>query len=47
MKETEEELQSFIFKSDKWKEAANISFGWPEGRGIYLNNDRNLIVWVN
>ncbi|XP_064105292.1 arginine kinase-like [Macrobrachium nipponense] len=47
--EQEELLQRhLLFKQgDRFLEAAGASRFWPEGRGIFLNNDNTLVVWVN
>ncbi|XP_031557180.1 arginine kinase-like [Actinia tenebrosa] len=38
----------FLFKKgDRFLEAAGINKEWPEGRGIYHNNDKTFLVWVN
>ncbi|KAA0201631.1 hypothetical protein HAZT_HAZT005847 [Hyalella azteca] len=37
-----------LFKSgDPFLEAANACRFWPNGRGIFLNSDASLVVWVN
>jgi creatine kinase len=38
----------FLFKKgDRFLAAAGINKEWPEGRGIYHNNDKTFLVWVN
>ncbi len=38
----------FLFKSgDRFLEAAGLNRDWPEGRGIYHNNDKTFLVWLN
>ena len=32
--------------TDRFLTAAGIASHWPEGRGCYLSNNRNFIVWV-
>ena len=32
---------------DKYLAAAGGYNDWPSGRGIYMNNDKNFIVWVS
>jgi len=32
---------------DKYLRSAGGYNDWPTGRGIYMNNDKNFIVWVN
>lgn len=34
-------------KSDRLRESAGLNKDWPEGRGIYHNNGKTLLVWVN
>jgi arginine kinase len=39
-----------LFKSmvgDPYLEAGGLSRDWPEGRGIFLTEDRNFLIWVN
>ncbi|XP_066957151.1 arginine kinase 1-like, partial [Macrobrachium rosenbergii] len=47
--EQEELLQKhLLFKQgDRFLEAAGASRFWPEGRGIFLNENSTLVVWVN
>lgn len=49
---TEEQNQlikdHFLFKEgDRFLEAAALTRDWPDGRGIYHNNDKTFLVWVN
>ena len=38
----------FLFKSgDRFLEAAGLNRNWPEGRGIYHNDDKTFLVWIN
>ena len=38
----------FLFKEgDRFLQAANACRYWPTGRGIYHNNDKTFLVWVN
>jgi len=38
----------FLFKEgDRFLEASNLNRNWPEGRGIFHNNDKTFLVWVN
>ena len=38
----------FLFKEgDRFLDAAGLNREWPEGRGIYHNNDKTFLVWVN
>ena len=49
-KEVQENLikDHFLFKEgDRFLDAAGLNRNWPEGRGIYHNNDKTFLVWVN
>jgi len=49
-KEVQEKLikDHFLFKEgDRFLDAAGLNRNWPEGRGIYHNNDKTFLVWVN
>jgi len=38
----------FLFKAgDRYLEAAGLNRDWPEGRGIYHNDDKTFLVWIN
>ena len=38
----------FLFKAgDRFLEAAGLNRHWPKGRGIFHNNDKTFLVWVN
>ena len=38
----------FLFKEgDRFLEAAGLNRDWSDGRGIYLNNDKTFLVWLN
>jgi creatine kinase/arginine kinase len=38
----------FLFKSgDRFLEAAGLNRNWPDGRGIFHNDEKTFLVWVN
>ncbi len=38
----------FLFKEgDRFLDAAGLNRDWPSGRGIFHNNDKTFLVWVN
>mmetsp|Transcript_48841 Transcript_48841/g.66492 ORF Transcript_48841/g.66492 Transcript_48841/m.66492 type:complete len:221 (-) Transcript_48841:1072-1734(-) len=38
----------FLFKEgDRFLEACGLNRDWPEGRGIFHNDDKTFLVWVN
>ena len=38
----------FLFKEgDRFLEACGLNREWPEGRGIFHNNNKTFLVWVN
>merc|ERR1712146_468979 len=38
----------FLFKKgDRFLESAGANRDWPEGRGIFHNNEKTFLVWVN
>ncbi len=38
----------FLFKQgDRFLEAAGLNRNWPEGRGIFHNDDKTFLVWIN
>ena len=38
----------FLFKEgDRFLEACGLNRDWPDGRGIFHNNDKTFLVWVN
>ena len=38
----------FLFKEgDRFLEAAGLNHDWPEGRGIFHNDEKTFLVWVN
>ncbi|MCP4235989.1 MAG: arginine kinase [Aestuariibacter sp.] len=38
----------FLFKAgDRFMQAGGLNRGWPEGRGIYHNEQKTFLVWVN
>ena len=48
--ETQEKLVSdhFLFKrGDRFLEACNLNRDWPSGRGIFHNEHKTFLVWVN
>lgn len=32
---------------DECMEAAGLYRDWPSGRGIFYNDDKNFLIWVN
>jgi len=49
-KEVQDDLikEHFLFKEgDRFLDAVGLNRNWPEGRGIYHNNDKTFLVWVN
>ena len=34
-------------EGDRFLEACNLNRDWPSGRGIFHNNDKTFLVWVN
>lgn len=40
--------EHFLFKEgDRFLEAAGLNRDWPEGRGIFHNDEKTFLVWVN
>ena len=38
----------FLFKAgDRFLEAAGLNRDWPNGRGIFHNDDKTFLVWIN
>ena len=38
----------FLFKEgDRFLEACGLNRNWPEGRGIYHNDEKTFLVWIN
>ena len=38
----------FLFEEgDQNQEAAGMNRDWPEGRGVFHNNAKTLLIWVN
>ncbi len=38
----------FLFKAgDRFLESAGLNRDWPQGRGIYHNNEKTFLVWIN
>ncbi len=38
----------FLFKAgDRFLQSAGLNRNWPQGRGIYHNNEKTFLVWVN
>ncbi len=49
-KEVQDDLikEHFLFKEgDRFLDTAGLNRDWPAGRGIYHNNDKTFLVWVN
>lgn len=49
-KETSEKLiaDHFLFKAgDRFLEASGLNRDWPEGRGIFHNDEKTFLVWIN
>merc|ERR1719443_1331563 len=49
-KETQDQLiaDHFLFKEgDRFLEACNLNRDWPSGRGIFHNNAKTFLIWVN
>ncbi len=49
-KEDQESLikDHFLFKEgDRFLDAAGLNADWPNGRGIFHNNDKTFLVWIN
>lgn len=34
-------------KGDKFKETAGFNKDWPEGRAIFFNEKKTVLIWVN
>jgi len=38
----------FLFKeADKYLKSCGMNKDWPNGRGIFISNDKTFMVWVN
>ncbi len=38
----------FLFKAgDRFLESAGLNRDWPDGRGIFHNNEKTFLVWIN
>ena len=38
----------FLFKEgDRFLEAVGLNRDWPNGRGIFHNNEKTFLVWIN
>jgi hypothetical protein len=38
----------YLFKEgDRFMEASFLNRDWPDGRGIYFNDAKTFLVWVN
>lgn len=38
----------FLFKEgDRFLEACGLNINWPDGRGIFHNNEKTFLTWVN
>jgi len=49
-KKTQEMLikEHFLFKEgDRFLESAGLNNDWPQGRGIFYNNKKTFLVWIN
>jgi len=49
-KETQDQLiaDHYLFKEgDRFLEACNLNRDWPSGRGIFHNNAKTFLIWVN
>jgi hypothetical protein len=49
-KETSQKLidDHFLFKEgDRFLKACNLNRDWPSGRGIFHNDAKTFLVWVN
>jgi hypothetical protein len=49
-KEDQQQLinDHFLFKEgDRFLEACGLNRDWPEGRGIFHNNEKTFLVWIN
>jgi creatine kinase/arginine kinase len=49
-KETQDQLiaDHYLFKEgDRFLEACNLNRDWPSGRGIFHNDAKNFLVWLN
>ncbi|KAL4506917.1 hypothetical protein ABPG72_001338 [Tetrahymena utriculariae] len=49
-KQTQKQLieEHYLFKEgDKYLEAAGLNRDWPDGRGIFINNLKTFLIWVN
>jgi len=48
--ETQKQLieDHFLFKEgDRFLQSCGLNRNWPEGRGIYHNDDKTFLVWIN
>jgi hypothetical protein len=40
--------ENLLFKEgDRYLKSAGINRDWPNGRGIFINNEKTFMVWVN
>lgn len=40
--------QHFLFENpDAWTMSGGFGRDWPDSRGIFLNNDKTMLVWIN
>jgi len=40
--------QHFLFRGkDKMQAASGYHSYWPKGRGIFHNNDKTFLLWIN
>ena len=38
---------NFLIKQDPKYEDAGMNRDWPAGRGVYHNDDKTFLVWIN
>ena len=41
------EHHSLVKEGYRFLEAANSTSHWPEGRGMFYNNDKTFFIWTN
>jgi arginine kinase len=38
----------FLFeKGDRYLEASGFNNDWPSGRGVFVNDEKTLLIWLN
>ena len=47
MKRADSNQFNFFREGDRYLEACGLNRDWPSGRGIFHNNDKTFLVWVN